>query len=125
MACVAAIYAPFKSLKVEFFGVKGTFGQKVGISIAKGTCFLNYRRYVTFCVVIPMQPFILSDDEVYCLTDYSKPALQCKALESMGVPFLVARSGKPKVLRESVMEIVGVTRESGEDTQPNFSDIKG
>ena len=51
--------------------------------------------------------FFLTDEEVAMLTDYEKPALQCRQLRKMGFSFEVGRTGKPKILREVVAKRLG------------------
>jgi hypothetical protein len=50
---------------------------------------------------------LLSQEEVEALTEYTKPALQRKQLQKMGIPFEPSRTGKPKVLREAVVNRLG------------------
>lgn len=57
---------------------------------------------------------LLSQEEVEDLTEYTKPALQRKQLQKMGIPFEPSRTGKPKVLREAVVSrLGGVLRKRG------------
>lgn len=50
---------------------------------------------------------LLTQEEVESLTEYTKPALQRKQLQKMGIPFEPSRTGKPKVLREAVVSRLG------------------
>lgn len=50
---------------------------------------------------------LLSEEEIEMLTEYSKPTLQRKQLQKMGIPFEPGRTGKPKVLREAVINRLG------------------
>lgn len=52
---------------------------------------------------------LLSQEEIQALTEYTKPALQRKQLQKMGIPFEPGRTGKPKVLREAVIGRLGGT----------------
>ncbi len=54
-----------------------------------------------------MSLFLLSEKEIVMLTEYSKPALQRKQLQKMGIAFEPSRTGKPKVLREVVIKRLG------------------
>lgn len=50
---------------------------------------------------------LLSQEEIQALTEYTKPALQRRQLQKMGIPFEPGRTGRPKVLREAVVGRLG------------------
>ena len=45
----------------------------------------------------------LSDKELQTLTEYQRKAEQCKELLRLGIRFKVSRTGRPLVLRETVV----------------------
>lgn len=66
---------------------------------------------------------LLSQQEIEALTEYTKPALQKKQLQKMGIPFKAGRTGKPKVLRSVLIGKLSGNSVSNSVDEPNFGAI--
>jgi len=62
----------------------------------------------------------LSNEEIIELTDKKRWSAQCRALASMGVPFLPNAAGRPLVLRTEVIKAKSAKQKRRE---PDFSGL--
>lgn len=70
------------------------------------------------------QRFLTSED-LYHLTGYRRPSLQCKALKESGVFFIPRKDGRPGTTWEHVSNPIGLrtTPINSEEEEPNFKDM--
>lgn len=67
----------------------------------------------------------LSQDELRELTDLKVPKAQMRWLQRYAYPFEIAASGKPKVLREYVMQkLMAISMSAIPINEPNFDAIR-
>ena len=66
----------------------------------------------------------LSQDEIRQLTDLKIPKAQMRWLQKNAYPFEIAASGKPKVLREYVMNKLLSLPLTATHKEPNFDAIR-
>ena len=67
----------------------------------------------------------LTPDDLYQLTGYRRPSLQCKALKESGVFFIPRKDGRPGTTWEHVSNPVGLKLviPDPDEEQPNFKDM--
>ncbi|EBL6882819.1 DUF4224 domain-containing protein [Salmonella enterica] len=67
----------------------------------------------------------LTPDDLYQLTGYRRPSLQCKALRDNGVFFIQRKDGRPGTTWDHVSNPVGLKLivSNPEEEEPNFKDM--
>lgn len=67
----------------------------------------------------------LTPDDLYQLTGYRRPSLQCKALRDSGVFFIPRKDGRPGTTWDHVSNPVGLKLivSNPEEEEPNFKDM--
>lgn len=66
----------------------------------------------------------LTQDELKELTDRKIPIAQIRWLQKHAYPFVISASGKPKVLREYVIQKLRSLSAESYSNQPNFDAIR-
>jgi hypothetical protein len=66
----------------------------------------------------------LTQEELKELTDRKIPNAQIRWLQKHAYPFVISASGKPKVLREYVMQKLRALSPESYSNQPNFDAIR-
>ena len=67
----------------------------------------------------------LTPDDLYQLTGYRRPSLQCRALKESGVFFVPRKDGRPGTTWDHVTNPVGLKLvvNNPEEEEPNFKDM--
>ncbi len=66
----------------------------------------------------------LTPEDVYQLTGYRRPSLQCKALKESGIFFIPRKDGRPGITWDHVSNPAGLKSLSNpEEEEPNFKDM--
>ena len=67
---------------------------------------------------------ILTDDELFQLTGFSRPSKQAEWLKANGFNYRLGADGHPKVLRAHVCKMMGAdVQEKRQFVQPDFSRV--
>ncbi len=69
-----------------------------------------------------MFDLLLTNRELYDLTLYKQAKSQVRVLREWGIPFVVGRDGRPRVLREHLKIIVGGSN-SRREAEPNLEGL--
>lgn len=67
----------------------------------------------------------LTSEDLYTLTGYRRPSLQCKTLKECGVFFIPRKDGRPGLTWEHVSNPIGLRERpvNLEEEEPNFKDM--
>ncbi len=64
---------------------------------------------------------LLTTPELRELTEYVRPALQRTRLDEMGIPYVIGRTGSPRVFRVALENWMLPGRAGAKQSEPNFS----
>ena len=70
-----------------------------------------------------MSQLIITDRELIELTLYKRPTCQARILREWGIPHVIGRDGRPRVLREHLKVLAGAGAVVRRETEPNFDGL--
>ncbi len=69
-----------------------------------------------------MSNLIITEKELIELTAYKRPSFQARILREWGIPHIIGRDGRPRVLREHLKIIAGSSA-ARREAEPNLEGL--
>jgi hypothetical protein len=70
-----------------------------------------------------MTDLLLTRRELYDLTLYKQAKSQVRTLRDWGIPFVIGRDGRPRVLREHLKVLAGAGAVARREAEPNLEGL--
>lgn len=68
-----------------------------------------------------MSNLIITERELIEMTAYKRPSFQARILREWGIPFVIGRDGRPRVLREHLKVLAGAV--ARREAAPNLEGL--
>lgn len=69
----------------------------------------------------PQPSLLLMASELRELTEYARPAQQMRRLDEMGIPYIIGRTGSPRVFRVALENLMIPGKAKMRRIEPDFS----
>ena len=66
---------------------------------------------------------LLTSRELYDLTLYKRPGCQARILREWGIPHVLGRDGRPRVLREHLKVVAGAAAVARREVEPRLGGL--
>ena len=70
-----------------------------------------------------MSNLIITEKELVELTLYKRPTCQARLLREWGIPFVIGRDGRPRVLREHLKVLAGAGAVATREASPRIEGL--